>query len=150
MPVPKRTKILLLVLLFLLLMLAGRALLDEGYAERRRQMVATIEADVRDTSLYLQKEALDPRVMVAMRSVPRHEFVRPSLRSLAYANRPLPIGHGQTISQPYIVAVMTDPLKPTAKGRVLEIGTGSGYQAAVLAELVAEVYTMEIIEPLGI
>ena len=150
MPVPKRTKILLLVLLFLLLMLAGRALLDEGYAERRRQMVATIEADVRDTSLYLQKEALDPRVMVAMRSVPRHEFVRPSLRSLAYANRPLPIGHGQTISQPYIVAVMTDLLKPAANAQVLEIGTGSGYQAAVLAELVAEVYTMEIIEPLGI
>lgn len=150
MPVPKRNKILLLVLLFLLLMFAGKTLLDDGYAVKRRQMVDSIEADVRDTSLFLEKEALDPRVMEAMRRVPRHQFVNSFLRSMAYANRPLPIGHGQTISQPYLVAVMTDLLKPTAKSRVLEIGTGSGYQAAVLAEMVDEVYTMEIIEPLAI
>jgi len=150
MSLPTRIKILLLVLVFLLLLFAGQTLLDDGYVDNRRQMVDNIEADVRDTSLYLEKEALDQRVMEAMRSVPRHEFVRPSLRSLAYANRPLPIGHGQTISQPYIVAVMTDLLKPAANARVLEIGTGSGYQAAILAELVAEVYTMEIIDPLGI
>jgi protein-L-isoaspartate(D-aspartate) O-methyltransferase len=150
MTVPKRTKILLLVLLFLLLMLAGETVLDDGSAVNRQKMVAVIEADVRETSLYLQKEALETRVLEAMRSVPRHEFVQPSLRSLAYLNRPLPIGHGQTISQPYIVAVMTDLLRLQEQHRVLEIGTGSGYQAAVLAELVDEVYTMEIIEPLGI
>jgi protein-L-isoaspartate(D-aspartate) O-methyltransferase len=150
MPVPKRTKLLLLLLALLLLMFAGQALLEEDYASRRRQMVDEIEADVRATSRYLQKEALDPRVLQAMRSVPRHEFVTPSLRSQAYLNRPLPIGYGQTISQPYIVAVMTDLLDPGEHSRVLEIGTGSGYQAAVLAGLVAEVYSMEIIEPLGI
>ena len=150
MPVPKRYKFILFVPPFLLLMFAGKTLLDDDYALSRRQMVDSIEADVRDTSLFLEKEALDPRVMEAMRRVPRHEFVKSSLRSLAYTNRPLPIGHGQTISQPYLVAVMTDLLKPVANARVLEIGTGSGYQAAVLAEMVAEVYTMEIIEPLGI
>ena len=150
MPVPKRIKILLLVLLFLLLMFAGKTLLDDGYADNRRHMVESIEAEVRDTSLFLEKDALDPQVMEAMRRVPRHEFVMPSLRSLAYANRPLPIGYGQTISQPYIVAVMTDLMKPEANAKVLEIGTGSGYQAAILAELVGEVYTIEIIEALGI
>jgi protein-L-isoaspartate(D-aspartate) O-methyltransferase len=82
--------------------------------------------------------------------VPRHEFVPERLRRQAYANRPLPIGYGQTISQPYIVALMTDLVEPGADDRVLEIGTGSGYQAAVLATLVGEVYTIEIIEPLGL
>lgn len=115
----------------------------------RQRMVRLIEQDVRDTSVYLDKEALDERVMRAMGSVPRHEFVRANDRDKAYENRPLSIGHGQTISQPYIVAIMTDLLRPQPDHRVLEVGTGSGYQAAVLGALVDRVYTMEIIEPLG-
>jgi protein-L-isoaspartate(D-aspartate) O-methyltransferase len=85
-----------------------------------------------------------------MASVPRHEFVPASQRSLAYEDGPLPIGHGQTISQPYIVAFMTEALEPKPTDRVLEIGTGSGYQAAVLAGLVAEVFTIEIVAPLAL
>ena len=90
----------------------------------------------------------DPKVLDAMRAVPRHVFVPENERRNAYADRPLPIGHGQTISQPYIVAFMTELLELTGKEKVLEIGTGSGYQAAVLAETTAEVYSIEIIEPL--
>jgi protein-L-isoaspartate(D-aspartate) O-methyltransferase len=84
----------------------------------------------------------DERVLAAMRAVPRHEFVPTEVRAEAYADRPLPIGHGQTISQPFIVAFMTEQLRPQATDRVLEIGTGSGYQAAVLAGLVREVFTI--------
>lgn len=91
----------------------------------------------------------DPRVLAAMRSVPRHAFVPEDLRAYAYDDRPLPIGYGQTISQPYIVAYMTEKLRPDPTDRILEIGTGSGYQAAVLAELVKEVYTIEIVESLA-
>ncbi|MEW6037767.1 MAG: protein-L-isoaspartate(D-aspartate) O-methyltransferase [Pseudomonadota bacterium] len=91
----------------------------------------------------------DPGVLRAMAEVPRHEFVPQGLRASAYDDRPLPIGHGQTISQPYVVAFMTENLDLKPTDRVLEIGTGSGYQAAVLATLVAEVYTIEIVEPLG-
>jgi protein-L-isoaspartate(D-aspartate) O-methyltransferase len=91
----------------------------------------------------------DQRVLAAMVKVPREEFVPPNLRGASYEDRPLPIGYGQTISQPYIVAVMTEQLRPKPSDRVLEIGTGSGYQAAILAELVADVYTIEIIEPLA-
>ena len=91
----------------------------------------------------------DSAVLDAMRSVPRHEFVPTPHEDQAYANRPLPIGHGQTISQPYIVAYMTEVLDPDSEDIVLEVGTGSGYQAAVLAEIVDEVYTIEIIEPLA-
>ena len=91
----------------------------------------------------------DARVLDALHSVPRYEFVPEALRNMAYADRPLPIGHGQTISQPYIVAFMTAQLAPKAADRVLEIGTGSGYQAAVLAKLVAEVFSVEIVEPLA-
>ncbi|MEF8787425.1 MAG: protein-L-isoaspartate(D-aspartate) O-methyltransferase [Planctomycetota bacterium] len=89
------------------------------------------------------------RVLDAMRTVPRHEFVLPEYRDRAYSDTPLPIGHDQTISQPYIVALMTDRLEPEADDRVLEVGTGSGYQAAVLSELCAEVYTVEIVEGLA-
>lgn len=121
----------------------------ENMSQARQEMVDTIAENVRDTSLYLDKEALDPRVMQVMGKVPRHEFVPSSLRAYAYENRPLPIGHGQTISQPYIVALMTDLLKPKPEDRVLEIGTGSGYQAAVLAALVSQVDTIEIIKPLA-
>lgn len=90
-----------------------------------------------------------PRVLEAMRTVPRHEFVRPSLRRAAYMDHALDIGHKQTISPPYIVAYMTETLDPQPEDRVLEIGTGSGYQAAILGELVKEVYSIEIVEPLG-
>ena len=132
----------------LLLLLAAAALADE-YAQARQQLVEVIEQDVRDTSLYLDKEVLDPRVMTAIARVPRHEFVPAAQRPRAYTNRPLPIGHGQTISQPYIVALMSDLIKPQADDRVLELGTGSGYQAAILAELTGQVYSIEIIEALG-
>ncbi|MCE9519698.1 MAG: protein-L-isoaspartate(D-aspartate) O-methyltransferase [Verrucomicrobia bacterium] len=92
---------------------------------------------------------LDERVLMAMREVPRHEFVPDDLRDQAYEDRALPIGWEQTISQPYIVAFMTEALEPQPEHRVLEIGTGSGYQAAVLSLLVREVYTIEIVEPLA-
>ena len=91
----------------------------------------------------------DEDVLAALERVPRHEFVPDQYQSQAYADHPLPIGHGQTISQPYIVALMTELLGLRTTDRVLEIGTGSGYQAAILAEIVAEVYTVEIIEPLA-
>jgi len=121
----------------------------DKYTSARQDMVKAIISDVQTTSIYLDKEALDPRVMDAMAKVPRHEFVPFLQKSYAYQNRPLPIGHGQTISQPYIVAIMTDLLKPKPNDRVLEIGTGSGYQAAILSEVVSEVYTIEIISALG-
>jgi protein-L-isoaspartate(D-aspartate) O-methyltransferase len=101
------------------------------------------------TSAEIGKSALDSRVMEAMERVPRHRFVPQRLSEHAYENRPLPIGHGQTISQPYIVALMSDLLQPDQDDVALEIGTGSGYQAAVLARLVKHVYSIEIIEPLA-
>lgn len=91
----------------------------------------------------------DPRVLEAMRKVPRHEFVPEDEKHEAYDDRPLPIGHGQTISQPYIVALMTEALRLKGTEKVLEVGTGSGYQAAVLSGLAKEVFTIEIVEPLG-
>ena len=130
-------------------MCAGVAADTERYDRARARLIDEIESDVRGTALYLGKEALDPRVLQAVGDVPRHEFVPERQRRYAYENRPLSIGHGQTISQPYIVAIMTDLVGPRENHRVLEIGTGSGYQAAVLAELVDAVYTIEIIEPLG-
>ena len=122
---------------------------DALFEKARNKLVKEIEADVQQTSIYLDKEALDPQVMKSMATVPRHKFVPLMQRPFAYLNRPLPIGHGQTISQPYIVAIMTDLIKPKPEHRVLEIGTGSGYQAAILSEIVKEVYTIEIIKPLG-
>lgn len=112
-------------------------------------MVREIEADVRETRLWIGKKKLSPRVMDVMGTVPRHQFVPRDHRMDAYENRPLPIGHGQTISQPYIVALMTDLLALGLDAVVLEIGTGSGYQAAVLSALVKSVYTIEIIKPLA-
>lgn len=106
----------------------------------------------RDAMVRRQIEARgvkDPAVLEAMRSVPRHLFVPASVRDHAYADHPLPIGFQQTISQPYIVALMTELAAPRADHRVLEIGTGSGYQAAILAKIVAEVYSIEIVEPLA-
>ena len=91
----------------------------------------------------------DERVLNAMRTVPRHEFVPNRFRGEAYNDEPLPIGQDQTISQPYVVALMTEQLRPQPQHRVLEIGTGSGYQAAILSGLVSEVYSVEIVEPLA-
>jgi protein-L-isoaspartate(D-aspartate) O-methyltransferase len=122
---------------------------DDSYQARREGMIDLIENDVCATSAYLKRSALDERVLAAMTSVPRHEFVPTDLIDKAYQNRPLPIGHGQTISQPYIVAIMTDLLELEAGQKVLEIGTGSGYQAAVLAALGTRVWSIEIIEALG-
>jgi protein-L-isoaspartate(D-aspartate) O-methyltransferase len=95
------------------------------------------------------RDITDPRVLEAMGRVERHRFVPDALRTEAYDDHPLPIGHGQTISQPYIVAFMTQALRVEPQHRVLEIGSGSGYQAAILAELAKEVYTIEIVAPLG-
>jgi protein-L-isoaspartate(D-aspartate) O-methyltransferase len=122
----------------------------DEYLAARQEMVREIEADVRLTRSDLGKDTLDPRVIAAVGKVPRHEFVPEELRHAAYLNQPLPIGHDQTISQPYIVAIMTDLLAVPRAGRVLEVGTGSGYQAAVLAELGVDVYSIEIVEPLGL
>lgn len=101
------------------------------------------------TRVFGRSPVTNEAVLIAMRTVPRHRFVPDDMVANAYADSPLPIGHGQTISQPYIVATMTAAIEPKAGDRVLEIGTGSGYQAAVLAEIVADVYTIEIVEPLG-
>ena len=112
-------------------------------------MVETVKREVRGTNSYLGRDTLDPRVIAAMASVPRHRFVPEKQTGAAYRNEPLPIGHGQTISQPYIVAIMTDLLDLSPEDRVLEVGTGSGYQAAILAKTVASVFTIEIVEPLA-
>jgi protein-L-isoaspartate(D-aspartate) O-methyltransferase len=112
-------------------------------------MVEEVAADVAATSAYTGSTALSPQVIAAMEKVERHRFVPAGLVALAYLNRPLPIGHGQTISQPYIVALMSDLMKVKPGDKVLEIGTGSGYQAAILAEMVGSVYSIEIVEPLG-
>lgn len=117
-----------------------------GDAVRERQAMV---AEVVGLSRSVGEADIDPVVLAAMGRLPREEFVPAILRAHAYDNRPLPIGHGQTISQPYIVAVMTDLLKVRRGDAVLEIGTGSGYQAAVLAELGARVWSIEIIEPLA-
>lgn len=107
---------------------------------KRQQMVAEQLA---------ARGVTDPMVLAAMLKVERHLFVPSALQKVAYADEPLPIGHGQTISQPYIVAYMTEALKLSPDDRVLEIGTGSGYQAAILAELAKKVYTIEVVEPLA-
>lgn len=113
-----------------------------------KQMLKDIRREVEYTRALTGISAFDTRVMEAMQKVPRHKFVLPGERRQAYYNGPLPIGHGQTISQPYIVALMTDILEPETDDVILEVGTGSGYQAAVLSQLVSQVYTLEIIEPL--
>jgi protein-L-isoaspartate(D-aspartate) O-methyltransferase len=120
-----------------------------SYQAARMAMVREIREGVWETEHWIGKTQLQSDVMAAIASVPRHEFVPPHLRSEAYENRPLPIGYGQTISQPYIVALMTDLLQVDGAATVLEVGTGSGYQAAVLAEIVAQVYTIEIIPELA-
>ncbi len=116
------------------------AMAEDIYLKRRLKMV---ETQIRARGITA------PRVLAAMERVPRHEFVPETYRDRAYEDMPLPIGHDQTISQPYIVAYMTEALRLKGNEKVLEIGTGSGYQAAVLAELGTEVYTIEIVKPLA-
>ena len=129
--------------------IAAEAEGQDRYAAPRKAMVDTIVALGRDTTGETGRSILDARVLAAMDKVPRHRFVPADQEPYAYANRPLPIGNGQTISQPFIVALMTDLLGLKPGDRVLEIGTGCGYQAAVLAELAREVFTIEIVAPLA-
>jgi len=113
---------------------------ERNYAEERASMVSTqIEA----------RGLKDERVLEAMRKVPRHVFIPENMRKYAYNDEPLPIGRGQTISQPYIVAYMTEALQLSSEAKVLEVGTGSGYQSAILAEIAREVFTVEIVEDLS-
>jgi protein-L-isoaspartate(D-aspartate) O-methyltransferase len=117
--------------------------------DRVTRMIRDIEAETRYTRALIGKDRLNEDVIEAIRCVPREEFVPKEVRLHAHDNGPLPIGHGQTISQPYIVALMTDLLEPKRDGVVLEVGTGCGYQAAVLSLLVRQVYSIEIVEPLA-
>ena len=128
------------ILALLLLLTAPSAPADDAERAARDAMVRTQIAD---------RGIRDPDTLAAMRAVPRHRFVPPDLAASAYADQPLPIGYGQTISQPYIVAVMTETLRLKPGHKVLEIGAGSGYQAAVLARIVREVFTIEIVPELG-
>ncbi len=122
--------------------------MDKQHSEGIARMLADIRTDVAWTRDRIGKDALDPRVMQAMAEVPRDAFVPGEMQAEAYANRPLPIGHGQTISQPYIVALMTDLIAPQPHHRVLEIGTGSGYQTAILSLLCDTVYSIDLVPPL--
>jgi protein-L-isoaspartate(D-aspartate) O-methyltransferase len=123
---------------------------DDDYAAARSRLADIVAEDVRRTAGYLGTDTLSPRVVTALETVPRHELVPEGERPHAYENRPLPIGFGQTISQPYIVAIMTDLVDAGPASNVLEIGTGSGYQAAMLAEVGASVCSMEIIPELAV
>jgi protein-L-isoaspartate(D-aspartate) O-methyltransferase len=119
------------------------------FEEQRRAMIAAIRTVADDVAPEIGKTALDERVLRAMAKVPRHEFVPIEVQQYAYLNRPIPIGFDKTISQPVMVAVMTDLLELKPDDMVLEIGTGLGYQAAVLAELAGKVYSVEIIDELA-
>jgi len=132
-------------LLAAVLLFAMPAVADENFAALREELVD----EVRTYAGYAGDAPFSDEVLATLGRVERHKFVPPGQVRYAYENRPLPIGHGQTISQPYIVALMTDLLEPDENDVVLEVGTGSGYQAAVLAELVDHVYSIEIIEPLA-
>ncbi|MGE3230242.1 MAG: protein-L-isoaspartate(D-aspartate) O-methyltransferase [Hyphomicrobium sp.] len=123
--------------------------IDEEERRLREAMVGEVERMAATLSPSTARRAFSPRVLAALRAVPRHLFVAPEHQADAYVNRPLPIGYGQTISQPFIVALMTDLLDIEPGDRVLEIGTGCGYQTAVLARLAATVFTIELSEPLA-
>ncbi len=133
------------------LLLALPLLLPAAPAQDRsaeRELMVLTVANMAEAA-GLESRRIDPAVLRAMREVPRHLFVPDEASRFAYENRPLPIGHEQTISQPYIVALMTDLLKPRPGDNVLEVGTGSGYQAAILSRLAAQVHSIEIVEPLA-
>jgi len=123
---------------------------DDPFKDQRQQMLAEIAAEAALTSGYTGRAAFSERVMRAIGDMPRHEFVPVELQPYAYLNRPLPIGYEKTVSQPFIVALMTDLLETDSGDVVLEIGAGAGYQAAVLARLVKRVYTVDIIEELAL
>ncbi len=131
------------------LVLAAPVYAQDSRTDERAAMIEDIEAHARYAPGAVEDGTLDPAVLQAMRSVPRHEFVPEEVRGHAYEDRPLPIGYGQTISQPFIVALMTDLLDLKAGAKVLEIGTGSGYQAAILSPLAEQVYSIEIVPELG-
>lgn len=135
----------------MLLGVPGIAFADvpDKFAAQRTRLMREIAAMAALDQAETGKLPISPRVMEALARVPRHKFVPADFEQRAYENRPLPIGYGQTISQPYVVALMTDLLQVKAGDKVLEIGTGSGYQAAMLAELTDAVFTVEIIEPLA-
>jgi protein-L-isoaspartate(D-aspartate) O-methyltransferase len=135
--------------LILPVMMVADAEGQDIFAVQRQAMVDTIAMITRETAFETGRKHLSERVLAAMNKVPRHRFVPADQEAQAYANRPLPIGNGQTISQPFIVGLMTDLADVKARDRVLEIGTGCGYQAAVLGELAREVYTIEIVAPLA-
>jgi protein-L-isoaspartate(D-aspartate) O-methyltransferase len=116
----------------------------------RQQMIAEVVADAVFLTQQLGKSAFDPRVIDVMGRIPRHEFVPIELQAYSYINSPLPVGYGKTVSQPFIIALMTDLLEPQAGDVVLEVGAGVGYQAAILSELVKQVYSIEIIEELAL
>ena len=138
-----------LIAILVLCVSAISAVAADDRADERRRMVETIEAHAGSPEGGLAGGHIDAPVLEAMRAVPRHEFVPAEVSGQAYADRSLPIGLGQTVSQPYIVALMTHLLEVKPGDRVLEIGTGSGYQAAVLARLAGEVYSVEIVEELA-
>lgn len=140
-------KLLLFPTILLMLSGCGRAPIAAEAAEG--SFAAARKAMIEKQLVPGDRGITNARVLEAMQTVPRHEFVPPEVREESYADHPLPIGYGQTISQPYIVAFMTEQLDPQPGDRVLEIGTGSGYQAAVLSHLVKEVYSIEIVEPLA-
>jgi protein-L-isoaspartate(D-aspartate) O-methyltransferase len=138
-----------LIAFLMLWAIAASGVARDDRAAERRLMVETVEAYTRLAGSGVGPAGLDARVLAALRTVPRHEFVPADVSRHAYADSPLPIGLGQTISQPFIVALMTHLLQVQPDHRVLEIGTGSGYQAAVLAQVAREVYSVEIVEELG-
>ena len=123
--------------------------MTDDYDDVRGRLIEKIETEVRELGDILGKMVLDASVISAISSVPRHEFVPDELQNIAYANSPLSIGHGQTISQPIVVAIMTDMLSLDASSRVLEIGTGCGYQTAILAALAYEVFSVERVPELA-
>ena len=125
------------------------AVAADSVEARRARMAEEVAQMARDSARETGRNTLDERVMTALGKVERHRFMPSTQSAHAYENRPLPIGHDQTISQPFVVALMTDLLNIKPGDKVLEIGTGLGYQAAVLAELARAVYTIEIVEPLG-
>lgn len=122
---------------------------EPDFAAERHALMVEISALAKETQSETGQGVISAQVMEAMGRVPRHLFVPPEVRHHAYRNRPLPIGYGQTISQPFLVAYMTELLQVNKDSKVLEVGAGSGYQAAILGELVKEVYTIEIIKPLA-
>jgi protein-L-isoaspartate(D-aspartate) O-methyltransferase len=136
----------------LALLVAARPLpaaAQTDFAAERARMLQTVQAHAKQASDALGRDFIAPQILDVMRDVPRHEFVPVEARGDAYADRPLPIGHGATISQPFIVALMTDLLRVRRDDIVLEVGTGSGYQAAILARLAHRVYTIEIVPALA-